>query len=512
MNDAGPERPPSRGDALRRLSTEVFDVLVIGGGIVGSGIARDAAMRGLRTGLVDRHDFAFGTSSRSSRLLHGGLRYLEQGRIGLVRESSIEKKIVQHIAPHLAQPLGFVFPSYRGRGRPLWQLRAGVKAYDLLCGGRNFERSRTLDRNATLAALPGLDARELRGSVRYFDALTNDARLVIDTIRSAARHGATVANYAAFKGADRDSAKSWRCGVADQRSGSSFTVRARVVVNATGPWSESIPRSSIHLRLTKGAHIVVNRTRLPVVDAAVVAEGARILFVLPWGERTIVGTTDTDYAGAPEDVSVEREDVAYLLRTVNGAFPASGLGTDDIIASWAGLRPLIASGKGSPSDISRAHEIHSPEAGWWDVAGGKLTTYRLIAEQTVDRIVRHLRREAPPCGTADEPLLQVGSQLSAAETPSVPAPLLSPGPAVGAGGPSASGPPRAGSGLAAPPFSGILPAPFTRDAVEHYVRNEWALTVDDILVRRSGWQTYHPDNEARTSTVAAWLGELGTRE
>ena len=194
---SNPHPDTQRNQALARLGEATLDLLVVGGGIVGAGVARDAAMRGLRVGLVDQHDFAAGTSSRSSRLLHGGLRYLEQGRVGLVHEASVEKKTIHKIAPHLGEPLGFVFPSYRA-GRPIWQLRVGVKIYDLLCGGRNFQPSRGFTRDETLQMLPALNAHELRGSVRYFDALTNDARLVIDTLRSAERHGATVVNYTRF--------------------------------------------------------------------------------------------------------------------------------------------------------------------------------------------------------------------------------------------------------------------------------------------------------------------------
>ena len=222
---------------------EPLDVLVVGGGIVGAGVARDAAMRGLRTAVIDRHDFAFGTSSRSSRLLHGGLRYLEQGRIGLVREASVEKRVLHRIAPHLAQPLGFLFPTYAG-DRPLWQLRIGVKLYDLLCGGRNFQPSRGFSRAETLEMLPALEPEKLKGSVRYYDALTNDARLVIDTLRSAARHGAIILNYARFHDAKR-SAEDWSCHLEDRVNPRNLHVRARTIVNATGPWADKVPHSAV---------------------------------------------------------------------------------------------------------------------------------------------------------------------------------------------------------------------------------------------------------------------------
>lgn len=461
--------PRQRSEVLQRLAAEPLDLLVVGGGIVGSGIARDAAMRGLRTGLVDRYDFAFGTSSRSSRLLHGGLRYLEQGRVGLVREASLEKKVVRHIAPHLAQPLGFVFPAYQRAGRPLWQLRIGVKLYDLLCSGRNFQPSRGFNTRETLGMLPQLSPEGLLGAVRYSDALTNDARLVIDTIRSAALHGADVANRVEFLTAERHG-DTWVCQLRDHLTATPFMVRTRTIINATGPWAPQIPHSTVKLRLSKGIHLVVERSRLPVgEDAVVITEGKRILFVIPWGERVIVGTTDTDYTARPEDVAVNPEDIAYVLRTVNEAFPSLRLGRADILSSWAGLRALIANPDGTPSDISRAHEIRLNEPGWWDVSGGKLTTYRLMAEQTVDRILRYLGRPKGVCRTAAEPLLPTEADAC---------------------------------------YSNIVPPDFSRDAVVHYVQHEWALSLTDVFVRRTSWHYYHRDAAAKAEQVATWMAEL----
>lgn len=456
-----------RGHTRRALTETALDVLVIGGGITGSGIARDAALRGLRTGLVDQYDFAFGTSSRSSRLLHGGLRYLEQGRLGLVHEASVEKKTVRAIAPHLADPLGFVFPAYKEGGRPLWQLRIGVKLYDLLCSGRNFNPSRGFTREETLRALPSLKEEGLLGSVRYFDALTNDARLVLDTLRSAERQGASVTNYVRFLNARR-TGDVWTCDLEDTLTGRSFTVIARTLVNATGPWAERLPHSAVKLRLSKGIHLVVDRDRLPVTEAVVITEGKRILFLIPWGKRVIVGTTDTDYRAAPEKVRVETADVAYVLRTVNESFPSLRLAEEDVVSAWAGLRPLIANPDGSPSDISRAHQIASPEPGWWDVSGGKLTTYRLMAEQTVDRILSFIGRGRVPCRTAVEPLL-----------------------------------PREETA-----FSSTVPCSCSREAVEHFVRHEWAVHLDDVMLRRSSWNYYCDDAVGVASQVAAWTGEL----
>ena len=226
----------SRTERADALAHRAFDVLAIGGGIVGAGVARDAAMRGLRVGLVEQHDFAFGTSSRTSRLLHGGLRYLAQGRLKLVYQASHEKRTLHRIASHLAEPLAFLFPTYRGTQWPLWKLRIGVRLYDWLCGGQNLGPSAALGRDETLGLLPGLAEESLTGAVRYFDGLTNDARLVLDTLRSAADHGAVVANYTRLEEAS-PGAGGWVCRVRDTESGRGFEVRSRSVVNATGPWA-----------------------------------------------------------------------------------------------------------------------------------------------------------------------------------------------------------------------------------------------------------------------------------
>ena len=457
-----------RNERLAELARQPLDVLVVGGGIVGAGVARDAAMRGLRTGLVEQYDMAFGTSSRSSRLLHGGLRYLAQGRIGLVYEASREKHVLHRIAPHLADPLAFVFPTYRRSAWPLWQLRIGVKVYDLLCGGRNLGPSNSMGRDEVIVYLPRPNTEGLTGAVRYYDGLTNDARLVLDTLRSASAQGGILCNYSRLEDAVQ-AADGWQCQVRDTLADRAFEVRARTVVNATGPWAQSLPQSSIRLRLTKGIHLVIDRRRLPVPDAVVMADGDRILFAIPWGERTILGTTDTDYQGPVEAVRTEKADLDYVLGVANRAFPFAELDAPDVLSAWAGLRPLIASGRGGPSDISRAHEIRNPHPGWLDVAGGKLTTYRLIAEQVVDRVLRQLGQGKRPCRTAAEPLLA----------------------------------PEAVDGR-----SGILPPSITPQVVEHYCAEEWAVHLDDVMVRRSGWHYYLSQSDEVAELVAGWMARL----
>jgi glycerol-3-phosphate dehydrogenase len=431
-------------------------------------------MRGLRAGLVEQRDFASGTSSHSSRLLHGGMRYLAQGRIGLVREASVEKKIIHQIAPHLAEPLPFLFPTYRAnKNWRLWQLKIGVKIYDLLCGGRNLGKSTWLTPEAALQKAPGLRSEDLTGAVRYFDGFTNDARLVLDTLRSAENSGAILLNYCHFSNATHG--EFWECEIED--AGKTMHVQARTVVNATGPWADGLPHSRVKLRPTKGVHLVVDRARASAPDTVVMTDEKRILFAIPWGERTILGTTDTDYNGPLDRVQADAPDISYILDVANRFFPRAKLTERDVISTWAGLRPLIANANGAPSDISRSHEIRNPEPGWWDVAGGKLTTYRLMAEQAIDQVVEALKGETlkretvryVPCRTAAEPL------LPRSETDGV---------------------------------SGILPPPMTRDVVKHFCEREWAVHLDDVMIRRTSWHYYFADAMERAGEVAAWMGEF----
>jgi glycerol-3-phosphate dehydrogenase len=454
-----------KAPSLDEVDERPVDVLVIGGGIVGAGVARDAALRGFRTLLVEQADFASGTSSRSSRLLHGGMRYLAQGRIGLVYEASREKRVLGRIAPHLAQPLAFIFPGRKGTFWPRWKLAIGAKLYDLLCGMRNFGGSDVLSRGEIMRLLPGLCDRNLTGAVRYFDALTNDARLVLDTLRSAAQHGAAVFNYVRLTQAESDG-NIWRCELVDVRSDKQYVVGARTVVNAAGPWSDKLPNSKTSLRLTKGVHLVIDRDRLPIPDAVVMAEGERILFAIPWGERVILGTTDTDYDGPLDHPVCDEADIRYVLGVVNDTFPRASLSAADIVSTWAGLRPLVADLRGKPSDISRRHEVKMTHSGWWDVTGGKLTTYRLMAQETVSAIAGYTNHAEAKCRTAELPLLkpsEVGTR------------------------------------------SGILPPPISRTVVEFYCRSEWARHLDDVMIRRTSWQHYHHDDLAVATRTARWM-------
>ncbi|MFV2066068.1 MAG: glycerol-3-phosphate dehydrogenase/oxidase [Pirellulales bacterium] len=447
------------------VENDTWDVLVVGGGIVGAGIVRDAAMRGLRSTLIEQNDFSQGTSSRSSRLLHGGLRYLAQGRLQQVREASQEKVVLHRIAPHLSAPLAFVFPTYRHTRWSKWKLRLGVALYDRLCRGRNLGPSRSLGRDETLQRVAALQPSRLTGAVRYYDGLTCDARLVIDTLSSAARHGAVCRNHTRFEDAHRADGR-WLCQLVDRRDATRCQVAARCVVNATGPWSDMLPHSRTHLRRTKGAHLVIRRDRLPIPNAVVLPDGPRILFAIPWGERVILGTTDTDYDGPIDSPHCSAEDVREILGVARRLLPTAGLAEADVISTWAGLRPLVADPHGGPSDISRRHEIIMAEPGWIDVTGGKLTTYRLMAEQTVDQIAEYLGLTPPSCRTAEEPLCD----------------------------------PEAVEGI-----SQIVPPPLAARAVAHYCHGEWAVHLDDVMVRRTSWHHYLLDPVSAARKVARWM-------
>ncbi|HEY1336311.1 MAG TPA: FAD-dependent oxidoreductase, partial [Bryobacteraceae bacterium] len=357
---------------------------------------------------------------------------------------------------------------WKGSGWPRWKLAVGVRIYDLLCG-ENLGASQVLSRAEVLARLPGLRAEGLTGGVHYFDGLTNDARLVLDTLHGAENAGAGIVNYLAFADCS-DAAATRRCELVDTFSGTRFFVNARAIVDAAGAWAARLPRSQVKLRLTKGVHLVVDRTRLAITDAVVLPEGGRIVFLIPWGERVIIGTTDTEYSGDPADVQPDQSDIAYLLGVVNSALPRARLTEADLISSWAGVRPLIASKKGSaeaPSDLSRSHQIRMSEPGWFDVAGGKLTTYRLMAEQTVDRVCEYLGGNWRPCSTATTPL-------------------------------------RTDAAVA---FSSVLPPTFAREAVEYYCRHEWVVHLDDLLLRRTSWHFYEKDADRLAWQAAHWMAE-----
>lgn len=373
------------------------DILIVGGGIVGAGAARDAAMRGLKVVLVEQADLASGTSSRSSKLVHGGLRYLQQGEFSLVFEAVSERRVLMEIAPHLVNPLGFLFPLYKDGKLGPFTLNLGMWLYDGLSLFRSPKIHKNLSARDAMEEEPGLAREGLRGAPLYYDCSTDDARLTLETALDAEARGAELHTWTRVVSLLRDAdGRVVGARVRDVHTGVERDVEARAVVNATGPWTDSVRSANADkppiLRTTKGVHLVVPRERLPLRHAVVCnhPDDRRVLFAIPWGDRSYIGTTDTDYEGDPADVACTASDVAYLMACMARYFPGARLGPEDVIATWAGLRPLIAS-TGTASSVSREHEIFVDADGLITIAGGKLTTYRKMAAEVVDRAVAMLR-------------------------------------------------------------------------------------------------------------------------
>lgn len=391
----------TRAENLARMQREVFDIAVIGGGITGAGVALDAASRGLSVALVEKRDFASGTSSRSSKLIHGGLRYLDQFHFGLVRESLHERAVLSRMAPHLSTPLRFLVPVYSSSERsPLGasklKLSIGLWLYDFLAGSQNIARHRWLSPDDAVQLAPSIERDGLLGAFIYYDCLTDDARLVIEVIKAAAAHGALVANYAGAQGLSKTD-RGTSVQIEDGLTGCSFELSARVVVNATGVWSDEVSRlsdasASRKLRPSKGIHVVVPSERFQNRTAVLIPSLGenRFLFVIPWQGRTVVGTTDTDYTGDLDEPRAEVSEVDRVVKSAARAFPGAKLSSEDVISTFAGLRPLIATDGQSTKDVSRKEEIFENAHGLLTITGGKLTTWRRMAERAVNLAVRRL--------------------------------------------------------------------------------------------------------------------------
>ncbi len=509
-----------RATSLRRLAAESFDVLVIGGGITGVGVALDAAGRGLHTALVERDDFASGTSSKSSKLVHGGLRYLQQGEVRLVYEALRERQRLRHNAPHLVKILPFMIPVLtrdgvvsrkiaRALGTAMWM-------YDLTGGARIGKFHRRLKADEAFAHLPTMPRDRLSSAYLYYDATADDARLCLAVARTAAHQGAVVANRARVVGLSKDGA-----GVVDgatvEADGTVFTVRARTVVNAGGVWADELrtldegsdPDS---IRPAKGVHITVpwDKVRNDIAVVIPVPKDKRSLFVVPWGakpdgtfEHTYIGTTDTDYDGPLDDPHCTADDLAYVLRALNASV-TTGVTAADVTGVWAGLRPLVKSASsGKTADLSRRHKVAISASGVISIAGGKLTTYREMAEDTVDVVVDKLGRKVR---SRTRKL-----QLHGAHGYSEPA----------AGSPRAHLANRYGTetadvealiaddpSLADPLVPGL---PYLRAEAIHAVRHEMARTLDDVLSRRTRARLFDRAASVAAAPDVAELiaGELG---
>lgn len=391
-------------------NSENYDLVVIGGGINGAAIARDAALRHFNVILLEKEDFGSGASTKTSKLAHGGVRYLEHFQVHLVKESLRERDLLLKNAPHLVKPLPFLLPVYANDPYPLWQIHAGLFFYDCLGGSKGFQRHRKLDVNHLLEIVPGLNKDGLIGGCSYYDAQMQDHRIVIENIVSAAQSGAAIRNYKEVIDLIIHEEKVCGVRIRDSFTGKEEEIYGKAVVNATGAWSAHISEKDPdeHRCLpapTKGVHLVLPQLIANNALLLRTPQDRRVFFVLPWEEFSLVGTTDTFFDGDPNDVAADHTDCRYLLDAVNAFFPDRHLKESSIIASFAGLRPLVApNGKSPPSDIAREHAIHISKRGLITLLGGKYTTHRQIAEEVVNKAAAQLEGNHAPCITAHTPL------------------------------------------------------------------------------------------------------------
>ncbi len=386
----------SREKVIQQLSSKTFDLLVIGGGITGAGIALDAASRGMSVALVEKNDFASGTSSRSTKLIHGGLRYLKQFEFGLVKEVGRERAIIHKNAPHIVIPENMLLPIVENGSLGRATTAIGLSMYDWLAGVRFSEWKQMLSKFATRRKEPLLRNDIVKGGALYKEYRADDARLVIEVMKTAVQYGASCLNYAEATGLIYKDSTIGGAQISDHAGGRKFGIRAKKIINAAGPWVDTLRKKDNSLQgkklhLTKGVHLVVPFEKFPVRQSAYfdVSDG-RMIFVIPRGKITYIGTTDTDYFGEIDKPEVTKADVDYLLKAVNFMFPTVRLTVNDITSSWVGLRPLINEEGKSPSELSRKDEIFISSSGLISIAGGKLTGYRKMAERAVDIVARHL--------------------------------------------------------------------------------------------------------------------------
>ncbi|MEV5968764.1 glycerol-3-phosphate dehydrogenase/oxidase [Streptomyces sp. NPDC051921] len=405
--------PAERADALAAMAEHELDVLVVGAGVVGAGTALDAVTRGLSTGLVEARDWASGTSSRSSKLIHGGLRYLEMLDFALVREALKERGLLlERLAPHLVKPVPFLYP-LQHRGWERLYAGSGVALYDTMSvssgHGRGLPVHRHLSRGRALRVAPCLRKDALVGALQYYDAQMDDARFVTTLVRTAASYGAKVASRARVVGFLREGERVVGARVQDVETGGEYEIRAHQIVNATGVWTDDTQaligeRGQFHVRASKGIHLVVPKDRIHSTSGLILRTEKSVLFVIPWGRHWIIGTTDTDWDLDKAHPAASSADIDYLLEHVNTVL-ATPLTRDDVEGVYAGLRPLLAGESDATSKLSREHTVAHPLPGLVVVAGGKYTTYRVMAKDAVDEAVHALDKRVAACVTEDIPLL-----------------------------------------------------------------------------------------------------------
>ncbi|HWC85366.1 MAG TPA: glycerol-3-phosphate dehydrogenase/oxidase [Solirubrobacteraceae bacterium] len=534
----------ARERAIESLAGERFDVVVIGGGITGAGVALDAATRGYSVALVEKSDYAAGTSSRSSKLVHGGLRYLQNFDLGLVREALLERQLMVKLAPHLVRPLKLVVPAFDG-DRPDLLVGIGLNMYDVMAtprlrgrrsarraaveaggdpdGDWSPERHRMISGEEVVDLLPALAGRNPTAGYLFYDCQTDDARLVLTVLGEAERFGAICANRLDVVELVREDGRESGVRVRNVETGSDFIVHADNVVNATGVWADRIRPEELHseadvptIRPSRGTHITVAREDLPLVAGAIVPAGqGRTIFALPWLGRSLIGTTDNDYEGDIDHVRPSAEDVEYLLEATN-AFFGTSLGSEDLTGAYAGVRPLISSADSKKSvDISRKAELYETSSGMITITGGKLTTWRRMAKLAVDRLVERDGRQAP-CRTDEIPLGLAIDPASLAEVEGVPDEAY--GALAARYGHSAHEVLRTASErgeLAQPIVEGL---PDLLAEVPFAARHEQARSVGDVLLRRTrlgilaAGELHAADSAAVARVAQALGGELGWDE
>ena len=380
----------NRDRAIKELKTQKFDLFIIGGGITGAGIALDAASRGLKVGLVEMQDFSAGTSSRSTKLIHGGLRYLKNLELGLVMETGRERAVLHQNAPHLVHPEKMLLPIIKGGQLGRFSTNLALMVYDRLAGVQKKDKKKMLSKAKILELQPGLDQEKIIGGAIYSEYRTDDSRLTISTLKKAVELGAIVLNYMEAVDLVKKNDKVIGLQVKDAFTQEKFQIQAKMVINASGPWvdnfrihDQSLDNKRLHL--TKGIHLVVSNEKLKIMQACYMEiDDKRMIFAIPREDKVYIGTTDTDYVGEKSSPSTDKDDVAYLLKGINSIFPTAKIVSKDVLSHWAGLRPLITQKGKKNTEISRKDEIFISPSGLISIAGGKLTAYRKMAERTVD--------------------------------------------------------------------------------------------------------------------------------
>lgn len=492
---------------LERFVKQSYDLLVIGGGINGAAIANIAAARGLKTALIEKGDFASGTSSRSSKLLHGGIRYLENFEFDLVRESLKERYLHLQTVPHLVKPLPFLIPVYKGDKRPLWMMRIGVFLYDLLAGKYRVRKRRSLSAAEVLHLEPNLKKEGLIGGVMYYDAQMDDARLCLENVLSAVEKGVHAANYFEATMFLKENGRVTGVRAKDVLTGRAFEIRAKKIVCAAGPWTNQLLKmddrnAEEKVRTTKGIHIIYSK---PISKNAILLQSGRdkrIFFVFPWMGSSMIGTTDTDYSGDLDRVEADEEDIRYLVEETRRVFPSFNFRKEDIVSTFAGLRPLTRSDK-VPSKVSRKHYIFETASGIVFVIGGKYTTYRTVAQDCVNRFTAPRKEKDYPLygsGVVKREEGDVGEDYGL--EPDIVKELMS----------------RYGKRFPAvlnltvdhPDLrKRICPAlPLIKAQILYSVKFEMAVTADDIITRRFGFGFSPARTEEALSALRKAIGEV----